>query len=296
MARTKQTARKQPLRQFGGKQPRTIPAPQNPAASPPPPPQKLLHERLAIIEQKTEPHYKAVACIDNKNIRVPEKELCKSVEATIDRVIQSCWTDHFISDSDVYFTVVILCIWRVNVRTDNNRFKFAAFRILELTNHHSFTGIEDFYLDNRDNTEFSSCLPEKYQKDLLRRRNDPTRMGRDFADFAKQRKQEISTWVNTKLLEKLKNKTLNLPPDLQSIASPDIEKWTYKKCNPDRSNTSDVLNFKDDVYFICNDNCPDKCRCDYNELLYGLNDWLPRSEYSHVLKLPGCPEPNHTAR
>ena len=88
MARTKQTARKQPLRQFGGKQPRT-PAPQNPAASPPPPPQKLLHERLAIIEQKTEPHYKAVACIDNKNInRVPEKELCKSVEATIDRVIQ----------------------------------------------------------------------------------------------------------------------------------------------------------------------------------------------------------------
>ncbi len=116
MARTKQTARKQPLpSQFGGKQPRTIPAP----PPPPRPPQKLLHERLAIIEQKTEPHYKAVACIDNKNInRVPEKELCKSVEATIDRVIQSCWTDHFISDSDVYFTVVILCIW--HVKTDNN--------------------------------------------------------------------------------------------------------------------------------------------------------------------------------
>ena len=87
MARTKQTNRRQqPPSQFGGKQPRTIPAP----PPPPPPPQKL-HERLAIIEQKTEPHYKAVACIDNKNInRVPKKELCKSVEATIDRVIQSC--------------------------------------------------------------------------------------------------------------------------------------------------------------------------------------------------------------
>ena len=153
MARTKQTARKQPLRQFGGKQPRTIPAP----PPPPPPPQKL-HECLAIIEQKTEPHYKAVACIDNKNIRVPEKELCKSVEATIDRVIQSCWTDYFISDSDVYFTVVILCNWHVRAdRADDpqQRFKFAAFRILELTNHHKFTGIEDFYLDNRDNTESS---------------------------------------------------------------------------------------------------------------------------------------------
>ena len=141
MARTKQTARKQPLRQFGGKQPRT-PAPQNPAASPPPPPQKLLHERLAIIEQKTEPHYKAVACIDNKNIRVPEKELCKSVEATIDRVIQSCWTDHFISDSDVYFTVVILCYWAV--RTDEKRFRIAAFTILELTNHHNLFALDHF--------------------------------------------------------------------------------------------------------------------------------------------------------
>ena len=168
MARTKQTARKQPLSQFGGKQPRTIPAPQNPAASPPPP--QKLHECLAIIEQKTEPHYKAVACIDNKNInRVPEKELCKSVEATIDRVIQSCWTDHFISDSDVYFTVVILCYWAV--RTDEKRFRIAAITILRYTNHHNFTGIEDLYLDNRDNTEFFSCLPEKYQKDLLRRRN-----------------------------------------------------------------------------------------------------------------------------
>ena len=109
MARTKQTNRRQqPPSQFGGKQPRT-----NPAASPPPPPPQKLHECLAIIEQKTEPHYKAVACIDNKNIRVPEKELCKSVEATIDRVIQSCWTDYFISDSDVYFTVVILCYWHV---------------------------------------------------------------------------------------------------------------------------------------------------------------------------------------
>ncbi len=105
MARTKQTARKQPLpSQFGGKQPRTIPAP----PPPPPPPQKL-HECLAIIEQKTEPHYKAVACIDNKNIRVPKKELCKSVEATIDRVIQSCWTDYFISDSDVYFVPLEYC-------------------------------------------------------------------------------------------------------------------------------------------------------------------------------------------
>ena len=170
MARTKQTARKQPLRQFGGKQPRT-PAPQNPAASPPPPPQKLLHERLAIIEQKTEPHYKAVACIDNKNIRVPEKELCKSVEATIDRVIQSCWTDYFISDSDVYFTVVILCNWHVRADDRQERFKKAANTILQYTNHHNFTGIQDFYLDNRDNTEFSSCLPETYQKDLLRRRN-----------------------------------------------------------------------------------------------------------------------------
>ena len=146
MARTKQTARRQPPSQFGGKEPRTNPAasppppPQNPAS--PPPPQKL-HECLAIIEQKTEPHYKAVACIDNKNInRVPEKELCKSVEATIDRVIQSCWTDYFISDSDVYFTVVILCNW--HVRTDEQRFKKAAFTILELTNHHNFTGIKDF--------------------------------------------------------------------------------------------------------------------------------------------------------
>ena len=78
MARTKQTNRRQqPPSQFGGKQPRT-----NPAASPPPPPPQKLHECLAIIEQKTEPHYKAVACIDNKNInRVPKKELCKSVEA-----------------------------------------------------------------------------------------------------------------------------------------------------------------------------------------------------------------------
>jgi hypothetical protein len=210
MARTKQTNRRQPPNQFGGKQPRT-----NPAASPPPPPQKL-HERLAIIEQKTEPHYKAVACIDNKNIRVPEKELCKSVEATIDRVIQSCWTDYFISDSDVYFTVVILCYWAVRADDRQGRFKKAAITILRYTNHHSFTGIEDFYLDNRDNTEFSNCLPEKYQKDLLRRRTGPTRM----RDFAEQREQEISTWVNTELLEKLKNKTLNLPPDLQSIASP----------------------------------------------------------------------------
>ena len=227
MARTKQTNRRQqPPSQFGGKQPRT-----NPAASPPPPPPQKLHECLAIIEQKTEPHYKAVACIDNKNIRVPEKELCKSVEATIDRVIQSCWTDYFISDSDVYFTVVILCNWHVRADDRQERFKKAANTILQYTNHHNFTGIEDLYLDNRDNTEFSRSLPEKYQKDLLRRRNDPTRMGRDFADFAKQRKQEISTWVNTKLLEKLKNKTLNLPPDLQSIASPDIEKWTYQKCN-----------------------------------------------------------------
>jgi hypothetical protein len=118
MARTKQT-RSLSMRttgQFGGKQPRTIPAP-------PPPPQKL-HECLAIIEQKTEPHYKAVACIDNKNInRVPEKELCKSVEATIDRVIQSCWTDYFISDSDVYFTVVILCYWAVRDDDRQKRFK-----------------------------------------------------------------------------------------------------------------------------------------------------------------------------
>ena len=180
-------------------------------------------------------HYKAVACIDNKNIRVPEKELCKSVEATIDRVIQSCWTDYFISDSDVYFTVVILCNW--HVRTDEQRFKKAAFTILELTNHHNFTGIQDFYLDNRDNTEFSRSLPEKYQKDLLRRRTGPTRM----RDFAKQRDHQIYTWVNTELLEKLKNKTLKLPPDLQSIASPDIEKWTYQRCNPKRLHTSEVL-------------------------------------------------------
>ena len=167
-------------------------------------PQKL-HECLAIIEQKTEPHYKAVACIDNKNInRVPKKELCKSVEATIDRVIQSCWTDYFISDSDVYFTVVILCYWAVRDDDRQKRFKKAAITILRYTNHHSFTGIEDFYLDNRDNTEFSNCLPEKYQKDLLRRRTGPTRM----RDFAEQREQEISTWVNTELLEKLKNKTL----------------------------------------------------------------------------------------
>ena len=139
--------------QFGGKQPRTIP--------------QKLHECLAIIEQKTEPHYKAVACIDNKNInRVPEKELCKSVEATIDRVIQSCWTDHFISDSDVYFTVVILCNWHVRAdRADDRqeRFKKAAITILQYTNHHNFTGIQDFYLDNRDNTEFSSCLPETWR-------------------------------------------------------------------------------------------------------------------------------------
>ena len=209
MARTKQTNRRQPPNQFGGKQPRTNsaasppPPPQNPAS--PPPPQKL-HECLAIIEQKTEPHYKAVACIDNKNIRVPEKELCKSVEATIDRVIQSCWTDYFISDSDVYFTVVILCYWAVRADDRQGRFKKAAITILRYTNHHSFTGIEDFYLDNRDNTEFSNCLPEKYQKDLLRRRTGPTRM----RDFAERREQEISTWVNTELLEKLKNKTLNL--------------------------------------------------------------------------------------
>ena len=228
MARTKQTNRRQPPNRFGGKQPRT-----NPAASPPPPPQKL-HERLAIIEQKTEPHYKAVACIDNKNIRVPEKELCKSVEATIDRVIQSCWTDHFISDSDVYFTVVILCYWAVRADDRQKRFKKAAITILELTNHHNFTGIQDFYLDNRDNTEFSSCLPETYQKDLLRRRN-ACRLSDEMRDFANDRNRQISTWVNTELLEKLKNKTLNLPPDLQSIASPDIEKWTYKKCNPDRN-------------------------------------------------------------
>ena len=260
MARTKQTNRRQqPPSQFGGKQPRTIPAP----PPPPPPPQKL-HERLAIIEQKTEPHYKAVACIDNKNIRVPEKELCKSVEATIDRVIQSCWTDYFISDSDVYFTVVILCYWAVRDDDRQKRFKKAAITILRYTNHHNFTGIQDFYLDNRDNTEFSSCLPEKYQKDLLRRRN-ACRLSDEMRDFANDRNRQISTWVNTELLEKLKNKTLNLPPDLQSIASPDIEKWT---CNPQRLHTqrlhtSNVLNFKDDVYFICNHNCPDKCRCDY---------------------------------
>ena len=188
MARTKQTNRRQPPK-FGGKQPRTNsaasppPPPQNPAS--PPPPQKL-HECLAIIEQKTEPHYKAVACIDNKNIRVPEKELCKSVEATIDRVIQSCWTDHFISDSDVYFTVVILCNWHVRAdRADDpqQRLKKAAFTILELTNHHKFTGIKDFYTDNRDNTEFSSCLPETYQKDLLRRRN-ACRLSDEMRDFA----------------------------------------------------------------------------------------------------------------
>ena len=71
----------------------------------------------------------------------------------------------------------------------------------------------------------------------MRRRTGPTRM----RDFAEQREQEISTWVNTELLEKLKNKTLNLPPDLQSIASPDIEKWTYKKCNPDRLNTVELI-------------------------------------------------------
>ena len=190
MARTKQTNRRQPPNQFGGKQPRT-----NPAASPPPPPQKL-HERLAIIEQKTEPHYKAVACIDNKNIRVPEKELCKSVEATIDRVIQSCWTDYFISDSDVYFTVVILCNWHVRAdRADDpqQRLKKAAFTILELTNHHKFTGIKDFYTDNRDNTEFSSCLPEKYQKDLLRRRNGLCGLSDEMRDFANDRNRQIST-------------------------------------------------------------------------------------------------------
>ena len=90
---------------------------------------------------------------DNKNInRVPEKELCKSVEATIDRVIQSCWTDHFISNSDVYFTVVILCNW--HVRTDRaddpqERFKKAANTILRYTNHHNFTGIEDIYIEKR---------------------------------------------------------------------------------------------------------------------------------------------------
>ena len=108
MARTKQTARKQPLRQFGGqfggKQPRTIPAP----PPPPRPPQKL-HECLAIIEQKTEPHYKAVACIDNKNInRVPEKELCKSVEATIDRVIQSCLLPLGSSSSNVFLIKALM--------------------------------------------------------------------------------------------------------------------------------------------------------------------------------------------
>ena len=144
MARTKQT-RSLSMRttgQFGGKQPRT-----NPAPPPPPPPPQKLHECLAIIEQKTEPHYKAVACIDNKNIRVPEKELCKSVEATIDRVIQSCWTDHFISDSDVYFTVVILCNWHVRAdRADDRqeRFKKAAITILQYTNHHNFT-VEPYF-------------------------------------------------------------------------------------------------------------------------------------------------------
>jgi hypothetical protein len=87
-------------------------------------------------------------------------------------------------------------------RKTRTKIRPCSYTILRYTNHHNFTGIEDFYPDNRDNTEFYSCLPEKYQKDLLRRRNGhgPTRMN----DFARQREEEIYRWVNTELLENFK--------------------------------------------------------------------------------------------